>query len=59
VDESLQQILALAIVGAVVVLELLRRRRSKRSGKIGCDGCDSGKKAPNQTETPIKFHKRR
>jgi len=61
VDESLQQIIAIAIVAIVVSLELLRRYQKKRSRKAGCDGCDTGNKTTTneQGETPIKFYKRR
>jgi hypothetical protein len=61
VDESLQQIIALAIVAIVIGLELLRRYRKKRSGKAGCDSCDTGNKTTTneKDETPVKFYKRR
>jgi hypothetical protein len=60
-DETTQQILALAIVAIVIGLELLRRYRKKRSGGAGCDGCDTGNKATtnDKGETPVKFYKRR
>ena len=38
-DESTQQLLALALVALAVGLELLRRYRKKKAGKIGCENC--------------------
>ncbi len=60
-DESTQQILALALVAGVVLLEWVRRCRKRRRGKTGCDGCDSPGKAKQRSnkETPLRFYKRR
>jgi hypothetical protein len=57
-DESTQQILALAIVAIVIVLELLRRRRRSKAGKASCDGCETGKPQASKTEVPLTFYKR-
>ena len=59
-DETTQQIIALAIVALAVLIELLRRYRKKRSGKAGCDGCDTpaGENNGARGETPLRFYKR-
>jgi hypothetical protein len=59
-DESLQQFIALALVTAVVVIELLRRQRKKKAGKAGCDGCDTGggENTNAKGEAPVKFYKK-
>ena len=40
-DESTQQIIALAFVALAIGLELLRRYRKSKAGKIGCESCKS------------------
>jgi hypothetical protein len=58
-EESTQQFVALAIVVAVVALELVRRWRKKQAGKIGCEGCDtSSKQTENSAAAPVRFYKR-
>ena len=56
-DESLQQILALVIVLAIVAFELRRRWIKRKAGKLGCDDCGPTKSEPKQ-EAPVRFYKR-
>lgn len=58
-DDSSQQIIALALVAIAVAVELVRRYRRKKINKPGCDGCETGKPQNNTNEKSLKFYTRR
>jgi hypothetical protein len=57
-DDTSQQVIALALVAIAVAVELVRQHRRKKAGKPGCDGCETGTPKNKNNDTPLKFYKR-
>lgn len=57
-SEQLQEVLALAVVAAVVGLYLWRRWQRRRRSKSACGGCEGGASDTSKEKT-LRFYKRR
>jgi len=57
-DESLQEIIALGLVGLAIGLELLRRWRKRQQAANGCTNCEPGNNSRPPEATPINFYKK-
>jgi hypothetical protein len=59
---GLQELIALAIVAAVLAFGLYRRWKKERSANAasqpGCSGCDAKNESSDDGESPVHFYRR-
>jgi hypothetical protein len=53
---GLQELLALAIVAAVLAFGLYRRWKKERAA-TGCSGCDAKNESSDNGESPVHFYR--